>query len=150
VDVAKHVWNVLQTEGVTADKTALKVLIDAHYPDIRKILNECQLNTIDGVMSVDVAEVVSHDHKLQIVATLSEKLDPKAKFTKIRQIVADARIRDFADAYRLLYDRVTEYSPNNVSGVILAIGEGMYKDSMVVDKEINFMAAMVNILQAAK
>ena len=147
IDVAKHVWDILQQEGVAADKNDFKLLIDAHYPDIRKIINECQLAVIDRKLTISPAEIVGRDHKLKIIEVLSSKADSKSKFQTIRQIVADAKIRDFADLYALLYSRVEEYAPNNISGTILAIAEGQYRDVTSPDKEINAMATLVRILQ---
>jgi replication factor C small subunit len=150
IDVAKHVWDILQQEGVTADKNDFKLLIDAHYPDIRKIINECQLAVTDGKLTISPTEIVGRDHKLKIIEVLSSKADGKSKFQTIRQIIADAKIRDFADLYALLYSRVEEYAPNNISGTILAIAEGQYRDVSVPDKEINMMATLIQVLQAAK
>jgi hypothetical protein len=65
---------------------------------------------------------------------------------EIRQIVTDAGIRDFTELYRLLYDKVQEYASDRIPQTILALAEGQYRDAFVVDKEINFMATMYNIL----
>ena len=46
----------------------------------------------------------------------------------------------------MLYERVDEYAGNKVGVTILNIAEAQYKDSLVVDKEINVMAMFVNIL----
>lgn len=149
-DVAKHVWNILEMESIKSDINDFKLLVDAHYPDIRKIINECQSNSIDGVLTIDKQEIVGRDHKLKIIEILKSSLEPKKKFQEIRQIIADSKIRDFTDMYRLLFDRVDEYSPNNISGSILAIAEGQFKDGQVPDKEINAMATLINVLQNLK
>ena len=117
---------------------------------IRKIINELQLNTIDGELKVEAEKIIGSDFKLQIVEALVAQEDPKKKFKNIRQIVADSEIRDFSSIYRLLYDRIAEYAEGHVGEVILAIAEGQAKDAHVVDKEINFMAAMINILKVIK
>lgn len=149
-DVAKHVWNILQQENVQADKSDFKILVDAHYPDIRKIINECQSSVIDGKLVISKSEIVGRDHKLKIIEVLKERSDAKIKFQTIRQIVADAKIRDFSDLYALLYQKVDEYSPNNVSGTILAIAEGQYRDVTSPDKEINAMSTLINVLHSMK
>jgi hypothetical protein len=84
---------------------------------------------------------------LKILQLLSDKGDKKKRFQEIRQTLADARIRDFTDFYKLLYDNVQDYAPNNISQTIVAIADGQYKDALVVDKEINMMATIINILQ---
>ena len=70
----------------------------------------------------------------------------KSKFNTIRQIIADSKVKDFTPLYRTLYDEVDSYANGKVGHTILNIAEGQYKDSMVVDKEINVMAMILNIL----
>jgi replication factor C small subunit len=145
-DVAIHTAGILKKEGVKFSLPDLKLVVDAHYPDVRKILNECQLATHDGTLTIDKKQVVESDFKLKVVSILGGT-DNK-KFENIRQLIADTRVRDFSDLYRILYDRVTEYGAKNVPQVILSLNEGQYRDAVVVDKEINFMAVIVNILAA--
>lgn len=145
-EVAKHIAIILNTENIKYNLKDLKVLIDAYYPDIRKILNECQSNVVDGEMSLDIKEIVASDIKLKILGVLISKIDKKKKFSEIRQIIANARIRDFSDFYRLLYERVEDIAPTKISELILVIAEGLFKDGQVPDKEINAMATLINIL----
>lgn len=147
VDVAKHMVNILKTENIEYKNTDVKLLIDAHYPDIRKIINECQLNITDSTLELDVNEILQSDVKLQVIELLKQKGDSKKRFTEIRQIIANAGIRDFADMYTLLYDKVDEYAKGNISQVILQIAEGQKFDGQVVNKEINMMSTLIAILQ---
>lgn len=150
VEVAKHIANILNQENVIFDVKDLKVLIDAYYPDIRKLINECQLNSHNGELEIDEREIINSDYKLKIIEILSDKkADKKDKFKEIRQILADAKIRDYTDFYQLLYQKVDEYAGSNVSQCILHIAEGQYKDNFVVDKEINAMATLISILQSS-
>ena len=147
-EVAKHIVGILNAEKVTFDLKDLKVMVDAYYPDIRKIVNECQLSVQDGEMTVNERDLIESHYELKVVEILSSREDKKKKFQQIRQTIADAKIRDFANLYKLLYDKVDEYAPSNMSQAILAIAEGLYKDSLVMDKEINMMATVINLLQA--
>jgi hypothetical protein len=121
-------------------------LVNAYYPDIRRIIGTAQQQTRDGKLSVNVSEVIAGDSKLEIMDTLMSNQPGPAKVNDIRQIVVDAGIRDFTELYRLLYDKVQDYAPSRIPQTILAIAEGQYRDAFVVDKEINFMATMYNIL----
>jgi len=147
-EVAKHIIGILNKENVTFDLKDLKVLVDAYYPDIRKIINECQLSIHDNEMQVDERDLIESHYELKVVEILLSKEDKKKKFQQIRQTIADAKIRDFSGLYKLLFDKVDGYAPSNISQAILAIAEGMYKDSLVMDKEIAMMATVINLLQA--
>lgn len=147
LEVAKHLVTILKEENVSYEVSDVKLLVDAHYPDIRKIINEAQLHTSSNVLKLDVDEVVAGDIKLRVLELLSQKGDVKKRFQEIRQLIADAGIRDFAGMYELLYSRVDEYAAGHVSQVILHIAEGQKFDGQVVNKEINMMATIINILQ---
>jgi replication factor C small subunit len=145
-EVAIHLTNILDQEGVVFEKQAIATLVNAYYPDIRRIIGTAQQQTRDGKLSVNVNEVIASDSKLKVMDTLTSNQTNVNKVLEIRQIVADAGIRDFTELYRLLYDKVQDYAPSKIPQTIIHIAEGQYRDAFVVDKEINFMATMYNIL----
>jgi replication factor C small subunit len=145
-EVAVHLTNILTRENVTYEKQAVATLVNAYYPDIRRIIGTAQQQTRDGKLTINVSEIIAGDSKLKIMDTLMSNQTSAAKMNEIRQIVADTGIRDFTELFRLLYDKVQDYAPNKIPQTILAIAEGQFRDTMVVDKEINFMATLYNIL----
>jgi DNA polymerase III delta prime subunit len=147
IEVAKHLAWILGEEGVTFEVPDVKLLVDAHYPDIRKIINEAQLHTQGDKLKLDVEEIVQGDIKLRVIDLLSQKGDTKKRFQEIRQLVADAGVRDFSDLYTLLFEKVDDYGKGHISQVIRAIAEGQKGDVQVVNKEINMMATVIEILQ---
>lgn len=146
-EVAKYVGRILSREGVSFNLNDFKLLVDAHFPDIRKIINECQLHTLKGNLEIDQKEVIAADYKLKLLEILKSKSDKKKKFQDARQIIADAHIQDFLDFYTLLYEKAPEIAPERISDVILIIAEGMRDDTLARDKEINAMATLIKILQ---
>ena len=69
-----------------------------------------------------------------------------APFKDVRQLIADNSISDYSELYRLLYDEVETYCNGKVAECIMAIAESQYKDTMVVDKEINFMSLIIELI----
>lgn len=147
-EVAVHVMKILDTEKVSYEKGTLAALVTSYYPDIRRILNNSQLQVIDGKLQINVDEIIAGDYKLQVLDVLAGNLPLKDKVNGVRQIVADSNVKDFTELYRVLFDKVQEYAPTKVPQSILAIAEGQYRDSFVVDKEINFVATLYNILNS--
>ena len=145
-DVAVQISQILGKENVKFELKDLVPIIDSSYPDIRKIINTCQLNSSKGELKVDVSNILSSDIKIKIVDLLKGNDDKRNKYMKIRQAVADSRIQDFSELYGYLYEKIEEYAGDNTSNVILTLSEGQYKDSMVVDKEITFMATIIQIV----
>lgn len=145
-EVAKKLATILTDESVEYEVQTIAQIVNAYYPDIRKVINTAQLQTQNGKLQVSIDELIGQDIKLKVVDILSQdvKLDTKVK--EVRQIVADNGIQDFTELYQILYEHVEVYAPAKVPQVVIAIAEGMYRDGMVPDKEINFSATLYNIL----
>ena len=114
VDVAKHLAGILQKENITFKLEDVKLLIDAHYPDIRKVIGECSSNCSSGTLTIDVESIISNDIKLRILEILNSVSQSKIKFQELRQIIADGDIRDFAPIYDLLFTHVDSYAKGQI------------------------------------
>ena len=145
-EVAVQISQILGKEGVSFQPTDLVPIIDSSYPDIRKIINTCQLNSSKGNLNVDITNIIDSDIKIKIIDILKSNDDKRNKYKNIRQAVADSRIQDFSELYGYLYEKIDDYADGNTSNVILTLSEGQYKDSMVIDKEITFMATIIQII----
>ena len=145
-DVAVQISQILGKEGVSFQPTDLVPIIDSSYPDIRKIINTCQLNSTKGQLKINTTSVIDSDIKSKVVEILKSKNDKKNKWKDIRQAVADARIQDFTELYSFLYEKVDDYGGGNTSNIILILSESQHKDALVVDKEITFMSCIIQIV----
>ena len=150
-EVAQHISTILDKENVTYDLSDLVLVINKHYPDIRKILNTCQVNTIDGGqndlhLKIDKSIILSN-YKSKLLNEL--KSPSKSSFTNIRQIIADSNLDDFEDVFRFLYDSLDEYVQDDMNkGIVtILIEEYMFHASFRIDKEINLLALISKILQ---
>ena len=145
-DVAVQVSKILKNEEIQFDVKDLVPIIDAAYPDIRKILNTCQLNSNKGKLMVDVQNLLDNDYKAKIIEILSSKDDKRNKYMKLRQTIIDSKVTDFTDLYTTLYNKVEEYGGENTSNVILLLGDGVNKSATAIDKEIIAAATLIQIL----
>ena len=149
-EVAKRLHQILTEESVDFNNEDLAVLVNGGYPDIRRVLNAAQRQVVNGKLKIDETSTVQANYTENVVDVLKKGGDMKQQFTEIRQIIADSKVKDFTPLYRTLYDEVDNYASGKVGQTILNIADGQYKDSMVVDKEINVMAMMLNILMSLK
>ena len=62
----------------------------------------------------------------------------------------DNKITDFIDLFRLLYDKVDDWGKGHVVECILIIRRYELSDSQVVDKEINKMMMLIELLGVIK
>ena len=145
-DVAVQISQILGKEGIGFQPADLVPIIDSSYPDIRKIINTCQLNSTKGQLKLDTTSVIDSDIKSKVVEILKSSDAKPNKWKNIRQAVADARIQDFTELYTFLYEKVDDYGGNNTSNIILILSESQHKDALVVDKEITFMSCIIQIV----
>ena len=145
-DVAMQMSKILKAEGVEFDIKDLVPIIDSCYPDIRKSINTCQLNSLKGKLHVDIQNLLDNDYKMKVLEILKSKDDKRNKYMKIRQTVLDSKATDFSDLYTLLYEKVDDYAGENTANVILVLGDGVAKSAVAIDKEIIAAATLIQIL----
>ncbi len=148
-DVAKHLHNILTQESVSYEREDLAILVNSGYPDIRRVINGAQRQSVGGKLEIDKQSIVENDYKLKLLEIL-EKQDKKSAFNNSRKLIADAKVTDFADLFRLLYDEVDGYGKGHIAECILIIAKYELSDAQVVDKEINAMAMIIEILGVIK
>ena len=148
-EVAKHLHNILLQENVIDSPKDIKVLVESGYPDIRRVINSAQRNVVKGKLKLDTSSIIQNDYKLKLLKIL-ETQNKKNAFNQIRQLLADNKITDYADLFRLLYDEVDGYGKGHVAECILIIARYELSDSQVVDKEINVMAMLIELLGVIK
>ena len=145
-EVAIRLKDILDTETVTYERSDLAVLVNSGYPDIRRVLNAAQRQVVGGTMKIDKTSTIQANYMEDVKTELMSKDDVKTTFTKVRKIIADSKVKDFTPFYRFLYDEVDTYGGGKVGNTILKIAEAQYKDTSVVDKEINVMSMLLQIL----
>ena len=148
--VAQHLCKILSDESVEYKVEDIGLLVNGGYPDIRRVINSAQRQSISGQLTIDKQSSILNDYKVKLLEMLvsvkSGKLDKKTAFKDVRQLLADSKVKDYNDAFRLMYDNLDKFAEGNVAACILALADGQIADSQVVDKEINFMSTMIKLL----
>ena len=141
-EVAVHAKNILEKENISFDLDDLALVVTAGYPDLRKVINELQRMSINGKLSVDKDGMIHNEFKLQFLDAIRNR----ESIGTIRKMVADSNFTEYTELYRLLYDEVESFGVHKMPEIIADISKGSYQDVLVVDKEINFIATVSNIL----
>ena len=148
-EVAMHVTDILKKEDIACKVDDVVSLVNAGYPDIRRVINSTQRQVVDGMLMVDKQALIEGDYKIKLLEILKTQ-NKKDSFKGIRKLLADSKVTDFSDGFRLLYDTIDEWAVGHTAEAILTLAEGQRDDIVVVDKEINFMATMVKLLTIIK
>ena len=147
-DVAKHLHWICNEELITHEINELVPLVNQYYPDLRKCINTIQLSTVDGgandlYLNLDQSILVSSNYIDQIIDELSHK---GTRLKIIHQIIADANVDDYEELFRTLYERASEYLPGKEGTVAILVNDHQYKANFRIDKEINAMSLISNII----
>ena len=143
-DVAYHLIDIFKKEEVGCSADDLKIIVNQYYPDIRKMLNTIQLSIQDNEVVIDKSVLVSSNYMAQVLKELSKA---KPNWREIRQIIANANVKDFEELYRYLYDNASIYADGREGMVAIYINEYSYQSNFRIDKEINAMALIAKLIE---
>ena len=153
-EVAVHLTSILKEEEADFEMDDVATLVNGGYPDIRRVINFAQRQIVDGKLSIDQNNLVAVDLNVNVfssqIVNVLKTQSKKDAFVTIRKMLADNQISDFADLFRLLYDEVDDYGKGHIAESILTIAKYQLSDAQVVDKEINAMAMLIEILGIIK
>ena len=141
-DVAKHLAWIMDQEGIGFEMNELGAIVTQYYPDLRKCINTIQLSTQDSMLNIDKSVLVSSNY----IDTVITELKGKTNFRTIRQIIADANVDDFDELFKALYERASEYLPGKEGTVAILVNDHQYKANFRIDKEINTMSLISNLI----
>jgi DNA polymerase III delta prime subunit len=135
---------VLVTEGVEFNLDTLDSYVKATYPDLRKCLNMCQMNSAEGkLVAPNGDEGGAQDWKLDAV-----NLFKAGKITEARKLMcASVRPEEMEDVFRWMYDNLELWSkePERQDQALVIIRNGLVNVPMVADQEINLSATLIEL-----
>lgn len=138
----KRVLNILETEGVTANDKVVAEVINRHFPDNRRILNELQRYGASGTIDEGILAQSSDASMKDLMTNLKAK-----NFKEVRKWVALNIDNDPVQVFRSLYDSASTYvSPRSIPQLVVTIADYQYKSAFVADQEINLVACLTEIM----
>jgi replication factor C small subunit len=142
-EVAKHLTGILEKESISYVLEDIKVIVNQYYPDLRKCINTIQLNSKDNTLKLDNSILISSNYIDKVIDELKK---PKPYFINIRQTIADSNVEDFDELFKALYEKASEYLPNKEGTVAMLVNDHQYKANFRIDKEINTMSLIQNLI----
>ena len=139
----KRITQILKTETVTFDESVLAKIIEKHFPDYRRVLNELQRYASAGAIDAGVLAQVSDIRKMSdLVKYLKEK-----NFSDMRKWVTANSDVDPAKIYRRIYDSLYEYfKPQSIPQAVVILAKYQYQSAFVADQEINLTACLTELM----
>ena len=138
----KRLNSILEQERIEADKKVLAELINKHFPDWRRVLNECQRYAVGGKIDTGILAHFSDVKVNDLIKNLKEK-----NFPEVRKWCVDNLDNDPAVLLRRIYDSLyTSLVPSTIPAAVLILAKYQYQIAFVADQEINMLACLTEIM----
>ena len=138
----KRLQNILDAEGIEYDQKVVAELVSKHFPDFRRVLNECQRYSTGGKIDAGILASFSDISVNDLIRNMKDK-----NFAEVRKWVVANLDNDANLILRRVYDACYEsLVPSTIPSAILIIAKYMYQGSFVADQEINLLAALTEMM----
>ena len=140
------VKDILDGEGIKYEPKAVAELINKHFPDWRRVLNELQRYSATGQIDAGVLVNISEKNIGELMHALKGK-----EFTNVRKWIVANLDNDHTRIYRRIYDSLYDHlDPNTIPHAVVILGDYQYKSAFVADQEINMLACLTEIMGVVK
>ena len=134
--------SILEEEKVEADKKVLAELINKHFPDWRRVLNECQRYAVSGKIDSGILAAFSDVAVNDLIKNLKQK-----NFSEVRKWVVSNMDNDTSVLLRRIYDSLYDsLEHSSIPAAVLIIAKYQFQIAFVADQEINLLAALTEIM----
>ena len=142
----KRMIFILQNEKVEYDKKVLVEVIQRHFPDWRRILNELQRYSVSGRIDAGILVDMAEINIKELMKFMKEK-----EFTNVRKWVVNNLDMDSVRLYRSIYDSLyTFLDHSTIPHVVIVLAEYQHKSAFSADQEINLLACLTEIMARGK
>ena len=137
---------ILKEQNVDFEERVVAELINKHFPDFRKLINELQRYSVAGTIDAGILVNVSDENLKTLVSHLKGK-----EFGDMRKWVVNNIDNDPVKIFRKIYDSMYEnLQPETIPHAVLIIADYQYKSAFVADQEINLVACLTELMSQVK
>ena len=138
----KRIKSILDQEKIDSDNKVLVELINKHFPDWRRVLNELQRYSVSGRIDSGILAAFSDVSVSDLIKNLKTK-----NFPEVRKWVNNNMDNDTSVLFRRIYDSLYQsLVPNTIPAAVLVIAKYQYQMAFVADQEINMLACLTEIM----
>jgi DNA polymerase III delta prime subunit len=142
VSFLSRLQSILDAEGVNFDLKVIAELINKHFPDWRRVLNECQRYSSSGEINAGILATFSDVKINDLINHLKDK-----NFSEVRKWVVSNLDNDASHLLRRVYDAAFDHLlPQSIPAAVLVIAKYQYQCAFVADQEINLLAALTELM----
>lgn len=138
----KRLQNILDSENIEYDQKVLVEIVSKHFPDFRRVINECQRYSVGGKIDTGILATFVDISVNELLKNLKEK-----NFPEVRKWVVSNLDNDTHIILRRVYDSLYEVLDGpSIAAAVVIIAKYQYQSAFVADQEINLLAALTEIM----
>ena len=138
----KRINSILEQENIEFELKVVAEVIQKHFPDFRRTLNELQRYAARGKIDTGILAQVSDVKISDLIGYLRDR-----EFTSMKKWVSSNIDNEPQVIMRKIYDNLYTYLlPKSIPEAVLVIGEYQYKATFVMDQEINLVAFLTELM----
>ena len=138
----KRLQNILDSENIEYDQKVLVEIVSKHFPDFRRVINECQRYSVGGKIDTGILATFVDISVNELLKNLREK-----NFPEVRKWVVSNLDNDTHIILRRVYDSLYEVLDGpSIAAAVVIIAKYQYQSAFVADQEINLLAALTEIM----
>ena len=142
----KRLVDILSIEKVENDPKVVATLVEKHFPDWRRVINECQRYSVSGKIDAGALVNISEDNIKVLMQSLKDR-----EFKAMRKWVVDNIDTEPQAIFRKIYDSMYDYmKPGCIPNVVVTLADYQYKNAFVADHELNVVACMTELMVNAE
>ena len=135
-----RVSGILTHEEIQFDKKVVAKVVEKHFPDFRRTLNELQRYSQSGIIDEGILINLSDVNMSELISSIKEK-----DWKRMRMWVVNNLDNDPQTLFRKIYDSLVPLT-NQVPQLVLTVADYQYKAAFVSDQEINLVACLTEIM----
>ena len=140
------VEGILEEHKIEFDKRVVAEVINKHFPDWRRVLNELQRYSVSGRIDAGILVDIAEVNIKELMQSMKHK-----EFTNVRKWVVNNLDNDPVRLFRRIYDSLYDnVEGSSIPHVVVILGEYQYKAAFVADQEINMLACLTEIMARSK
>jgi DNA polymerase III delta prime subunit len=141
-----RIQEILGKENIQFDTKAVAELLNKHFPDWRRVLNELQRYSTSGRIDAGILVNMSEANINELIKSLKEK-----EFTNVRKWIVNNLDNDPVRIFRRVYDSLYDHlDGSTIPHAVVIIAEYQHKAAFVSDHEINLLACMTELMGQVK
>ena len=142
MEMLENVKRILNEESVKYEESVLVQLVLKYFPDFRRVINELQKYSLNGIIDEDILKQSSDENFNELFVALKAK-----DFSGMRKWVAQNIDNDHVRLYRQIYDTLNDrFEKKSIPHAVLTIADYSYKSAFVADQEVNMVACLTEMM----